>query len=298
MKVLISGSAGLIGCALVSYFNHRDERVVRLTRARSIGGGEILWNPAARIVDLKNLEGFDAVVHLAGDPIAKGRWTPGKKAAIRDSRVKGTRFLSESLAKLSNQPKVLACASAIGFYGDRGDELLTEESSKGTGFLPEVGQEWEKACEPAMERGIRVVNLRFGIVLSPKGGALKLILPPFQLGLGGPLGDGKQWMSWVSIEDVVGSITHVLANESLRGPVNVVAPNPATNLEFTKTLGRVLKRPTLFPVPAFAVRLLFGEMANAALLASTRVEPKKLKYTCYRFRHPDLDLALHDLLNE
>ena len=296
VKVLVSGSTGLIGSALAVHLTQKGEQVVRLVRAKSTGNSEILWNPVARVLDVKNLGGFDAVVHLAGDPIAKGRWTPEKKASIRDSRIKGTRFLAESLAKLSNPPKAFACASAIGIYGNRADEGLTEESPPGVGFLAEVGKEWEKACEPATTRGIRVVHLRFGIVLSPHGGALKLMLPPFQFGLGGKLGSGMQWMSWVSIDDVVGAIHHVLTNESLRGPVNVVAPNPVTNLEFTKRLGRVLGRPTLFLVPAFAVRLLFGQLADEALLASARVEPKRLKSTGYRFRYPELETALRDLL--
>ena len=299
MKVLVTGSSGLVGSELVGVLVKMGNQVARLVRSKTssgYGGSEILWNPVARIVDLKQLEGFEAIIHLAGDPIAKGRWTPEKKASIRDSRVKGTRFLAESLAKLSHPPKLMACASAVGIYGSRGEEALNEESPPGTGFLAEVGQEWEKACEPASQRGFRVVNLRFGIILSPKGGALKLMLPPFQLGFGGPLGDGKQWMSWISIDDVVGVITTALTNESLRGPVNVVAPHPVTNEEFTKALGRILNRPTFFRMPAFAVRLLFGDMGNEALLASTRVEPKKLKYGGYRFRHPELELALRDLL--
>ena len=269
----------------------------RLVRAKS-GAPEpqVLWNPVARVIDLKGLEGFDAIVHLAGDPIAEGRWTPEKKARIRDSRVKGTRFLAESTARLSRPPKIFLCASAVGFYGDRGDETLTEESGPGKGFLPEVGQEWEAACQPAAPTGARVVNLRFGIVMSRKGGALQKMLPPFQLGMGGRLGSGKQWMSWISLPDAAGAIAHALGDESLKGPVNIVSPNPVTNREFTLALGRALSRPAIMPVPAFAVRLLFGEMADAALLASTRVEPKKLKSTGYRFRHPELEPALRDLL--
>lgn len=297
MKVLISGSTGLIGSALSSSLAGKAVQVARLVRAKSAGTTpQVLWNPVARVLDPKQLEGFDAIVHLAGDPIAKGRWNPEKKARIRDSRVKGTRFLAEAVAALSSPPKVFACASAIGIYGDRGEELLTEESGHGTGFLAEVGQEWEKACEPVARRAVRVVNLRFGVVLSPKGGALPMMLPPFRLGLGGILGSGRQWMSWVSIEDVVGAIHHALTNEAVRGPVNVVAPGPVTNREFTVALGRVLRRPTVFPVPTFAVRLLFGELADEALLASARVEPKRLKSTGYRFQHPELEPALRQLL--
>ena len=297
MKVLLSGSSGLIGSAIVSQLKKEGHTVSRLVRSK--GGApeeQIIWNPTARIVDSKGLEGFDAVIHLAGDPIAEGRWTPEKKANIRDSRVKGTRLLTEALARLSQPPKTFLCASAVGFYGDRGDELLNEESPAGAGFLPETGIEWEQACRPAAEGGIRVVNLRFGIVLSKNGGALKKMLPPFLLGLGGKLGSGKQWMSWISLPDAAGAVAHALADESLRGPVNLVAPNPVTNADFTKGLGKALRRPTFALVPSFAVRMMFGEMADAALLASTRVEPKKLKSSGYRFRHPDLEPALKELL--
>ena len=297
MKVLISGATGLIGSELAALLLKKGDEVGRLVRAKSSAPGpQVLWNPIARVVDLKGLEGYDAVVHLGGDPIAEGRWTLEKKNRIRESRVRGTRLLTESLARLSQKPKAFLCASAIGFYGDRGNETLTEESRPGTGFLPEVGQQWEDACQPAAQAGIRVVNLRFGIVMSPKGGALKKMMPPFKLGLGAPLGSGEQWMSWISLPDVAGSVHHALANETLRGPVNIVAPNPVTNREFTKAFGRVLHRPTFLPMPAFAVRLLFGEMADAALLASTRVEPKKLKSAGYRFRHPELEPALRELL--
>lgn len=295
MKILVSGSSGLIGTEAISLLTQKGHSVTRLVRSKRTGHDEILWNPVARILDSRNLEGFDAVIHLAGDPIAQGRWTPEKKASIRDSRVKGTRFLAESLARLKSPARVFLCASAVGIYGSRGEEVLTEESPPGKGFLPEVGQEWEGACEPAAQRGIRVVNARFGIVLSPKGGALRKMLPLFRFGLGGVLGRGRQWMSWISLPDAGGAILHALQTESLRGPVNVVSPNPVTNRQFTEGLGRALKRPALFPAPAFAVRLLFGEMADEALLASARVEPKRLKATGYRFRHPELEPALRDL---
>ncbi len=282
---------------MVSHLRAKGAAVSRLVRARHFSREpEVLWNPVARILDFKALEGLDAVVHLAGDPIAAGRWTPEKKASIRDSRVKGTRFLCESLARTDHPPQLLVCASAIGIYGNRGETILTEESPPGTGFLAEVGQEWERACEPALLKGCRVVNLRFGIVLSPRGGALKMMLPPFRLGLGGRLGTGKQWMSWVALADVVQAVEHALNTESLQGPVNVVSPNPVTNSEFTSILGRVLRRPAAFPVPAFAARLAFGELADEALLASTRVEPKRLKLSGFRFKHPELEPALCDLL--
>ncbi len=298
VNLLVSGSSGLIGTAVVSHLRAKGAAVSRLVRARHFSSEpELLWNPVARILDFKALEGLDAVVHLAGDPIAAGRWTPEKKASIRDSRVKGTRFLCESLVRTDHPPQLLVCASAIGIYGNRGDTLLTEESPPGTGFLAEVAQEWERACEPALLKGCRVVNLRFGVVLSPRGGALKMMLPPFRLGLGGRLGPGTQWMSWVSLADVVQAVEHALNTPALQGPINVVSPNPVTNSEFTRILGRVLHRPAAFPVPAFAARLAFGELADEALLASTRVEPKRLKLSGFRFKHPELEPALRDLLN-
>lgn len=297
VNLLLSGSSGLIGTAVVSHLRAEGFSFGRLVRSRHFSPEpEILWNPIARILDSRGLEGFDAVIHLAGDPIAAGRWTPEKKASIRDSRVKGTRFLCESLARTDHPPRIFICASAVGIYGNRGEAILTEESPPGTGFLAEVGQEWERACEPALLKGIRVVNLRFGIVLSPKGGALKMMLPPFRLGLGGRLGTGKQWMSWVSLEEVVQAIHHALDTESLRGPVNVVSPNPVTNEEFTLALGRVLRRPTAFFIPAFAARIAFGELADEALLASTRVEPKRLKLSGFQFQDPELEPALRKLL--
>lgn len=298
-KILISGSTGLIGTALTQALLAQKHSVTGLGRSKhAVSYPQILWNPVARVIDLKQLEGFDAVIHLAGDPIAHGRWTPEKKAQIRDSRVKGTRFLSESLAKLASPPKSFLCASAIGIYGERGEETLTEESAPGTGFLPETGVEWEGACSPAADKGIRVVNLRFGVVLSGKGGALPQMLPPFKMGAGGILGTGKQWMSWVSIADVTGAILHAISNESVRGPVNIVSPNPVTNADFTQTLGRVLRRPAFIPMPAFGVRILFGQMGDDLLLASARVEPKRLKATDYPFKHADLETALKYSLTE
>lgn len=297
MKILVSGSTGFIGSELVAFLKGKGHSVTRLVRAKTGSGDEeILWNPVARVIDMKRMDGFDAVVHLAGDPIAQGRWTPEKKARIRDSRVKGTRFLSESVGQLARPPRTFLCASAIGLYGDRGAEILTEESSPGTGFLAETGIAWERACEPAVQKGLRVVNMRIGVVLSPKGGALKMMLPPFRLGVGGILGDGQQFMSWVALPDVAAAFHHALTTDSLRGPVNAVSPNPVSNREFTKTLGSVLHRPTVLPMPAFAVRTLFGEMGQELLLASTRVDPRRLKSTGYRFQHPDLDGALRALL--
>lgn len=297
MKILVTGSTGLIGSALVPAMVGQGDQVMRLTRGQSPPGiPAARWDPHSRVIEAASLEGVDAVVHLAGENIATGRWTPTKKARIRDSRVEGTRFLSQTLARLSRPPRVLVCASAVGFYGDRGEDRLTETSPPGTGFLAEVAQAWEAAARPAVDGGIRVVHLRFGMALSAAGGALAKMLLPFRLGVGGCLGDGRQYWSWITLEDVVGVIQHALATEALQGAVNAVAPQAVTNREFTKTLGRVLRRPTIFPVPASAARLLFGEMADELLLASTRAEPTRLMGTRYPYRFPDLEGALRHLL--
>jgi uncharacterized protein (TIGR01777 family) len=289
----------LVGSALVPALTKDGHEVWNLVRRTpKEGAREILWNPLKGIDDVSGLEGAGAVVHLAGENIAEGRWTDEKKARIRESRVVGTRVLSEALAKLESPPKSFLCASAIGFYGDRGEEILTEESAPGEGFLPDVCREWEAAARPAVERGMRVVYLRFGVILSAEGGALDKMLTPFKMGVGGKIGSGEQYMSWITLDDVIGVIKHALTNESLSGPVNVVAPEPVTNLQFTKAIGRVLSRPTIFTVPAFAARLAFGEMADAALLASERVEPVRLKKSGYVFQHPELEGALRHLLKK
>jgi uncharacterized protein (TIGR01777 family) len=241
------------------------------------------------------LEGFDVVVHLAGENIASGRWTGEKKRAIRESRVKGTSLLSESLARLSRPPSLFLSASAIGYYGDRGDELLTEKSAPGEGFLPSVCIEWENATKPAVEKGIRTVHTRFGIILDRDEGALAKMLPPFKMGIGGKIGDGKQWMSWIALDDVVNGLKFLMTDASTFGPVNFVAPNPVTNADFTKALGRVLSRPTLFPVPAFGVRFAFGEMADALLLSSQKVEPTVLQERGFSFTWPTLEPALKQI---
>jgi len=238
----------------------------------------------------------EAVVHLAGEGIANGRWTARKKARILQSRTQGTRLLSQTLARLTHPPRVLVSASAIGYYGDRGEEALNEESSKGWGFLPEVCEAWEGATAPAADAGIRVVRARLGVVLSPSGGALALMRLPFALGIGGRLGSGRQFMSWVAIDDVVGAFHYALTSDYLRGPVNVVAPNPVRNREFTTILARTLSRPAVLPVPAVVLRLLVGQLADEALLGSARVLPSKLRLTGYAFRYPDLEAALRDLL--
>ena len=296
MRVLLSGSHGLVGKALISRLNADKHEIFRLVRHAPSSESEIEWSPDRYSIAIARLEGFDAVIHLAGESIAEGRWSEEKKKRIRESRVKGTKLLSDALANLSRPPKTLIAASAIGFYGDRGDEILNETSPPGEGFLPDVCAAWEQATQLAMEKGIRVVNTRFGIILSKEGGALAKMLPPFRMGVGGRIGSGKQWMSWIALNDVIEGLNYALTNESLRGPVNFVAPKPVTNAEFTKTLGRVLSRPTFFPVPAFAARLALGEMADALLLSSQRVEPTRLKDANYQFRFSGLREALSHLM--
>ena len=299
MQILVSGSTGLIGKALVSSLTEAGHEVIRLVRSQpGPGGRDVQWDPSTGRLDSSRLEGLDSAVHLAGESIAQGRWTAEKKARIRNSRVKGTQLLAEALAQRARPPQTLICSSGIGYYGDRGAEIVREESSPGSGFLPEVCREWEAAAKPAADRGIRVVNLRTGLVLSSNGGALPRMLTPFKLGIGGKLGTGQQYMSWISIDDMVSIIHHALERDNLHGPVNAVSPHPVTNLEFTRTLGRVLSRPTLFPVPAFAVRLMFGEMGQGLLLDSTRVEPARLAASGYLFRYPELDGALRHVLGK
>ena len=297
MKILMSGSHGLVGKALLRLLTNDGHEVVRLVRReRSFATLEVEWHPNQGRIESEHLEGFDVVVHLAGENIASGRWTSEKKRAIRESRVKGTALLSESLAHLSRPPSVFLSASAIGYYGDRGNELLTEKSAPGDDFLPSVCIEWEKATKPAREKGIRIVNTRFGIILDPSEGALAKMLPPFKMGIGGKIGDGRQWMSWIALDDVVSGLKFLIADTSTHGPVNFVSPNPVTNAEFTKALGRALSRPTFFPVPAFAARLAFGEMADALLLSSQKVEPGVLQDKGFLFSWPTLEPALKHLL--
>jgi len=264
-------------------------------RGRVQNSAQVSWDPLAPLSPAA-VSGFDAVVHLAGESVV-GRWTDEKKKAIRESRVQGTRNLVAALGKSEAKPRVLVCASAVGFYGNRGDELLGEESPIGQGFLPEVCREWEDASRIAAEAGIRTVNVRIGLVLSAKGGALSNMLKPFKLGLGGRIGSGQQWWSWIHVDDIVGGIQHAIRAESLSGPVNFVAPNPVRNVEFTKVLALVLGRPAFFPVPEFALRLAFGKMAaEQLLLASQRVEPGKLRTSGYEFRFPELKTALANLV--
>jgi len=296
MKILVSGSHGLVGKTLIKALEIDGHEIYRLVRHAPDSSKEIEWSPERYSIAISMIEGFDAVCHLAGESIASGRWSDEKKLKIRESRTKGTKLLSDALANLRHPPKTLISASAIGYYGNRGDEVLTEASAPGSDFLSEVCVEWEKATEHATTMGIRVVNTRFGIILDKEGGALSKMLPPFRMGIGGRIGAGRQWMSWIALDDVVGALKFVLANEALSGPVNFVAPNPVTNAEFTKALGQALSRPTFFPIPAFGVRLAFGEMADALLLSSQKVAPKTLQNAQYQFRYPELRNALQKIL--
>lgn len=293
-RILISGASGLIGTALVPALKARGFAVMRLVRKAATGKEHITWDPA-RHLSPETVSGFDAVIHLAGESIAS-RWTETRKRRILDSRNQGTSHLAEAAAKASQPPRVFISASAVGFYGNRGDEILREDSPSGEGFTAETCRQWEAAAQPAAQAGIRTAEMRFGVVMSADGGALKKMLPAFRMGLGGRLGNGRQWLPWISVLDVVGAIQHVLDHESLSGPVNTVSPNPVTNAEFTRILASVINRPAVFPVPAFAVRLIFGEMGEELLLGSQRVEPAKLMASGYRFQHPDLRDALKEIL--
>jgi len=295
LSILISGAGGLIGQETVRSFTSRGYRVTRLVRRVATGPWEISWNPQAHEIDPKACEGFDAVVHLAGAGIAERRWTRDRKKVILDSRVNRTKLLCETLARIDHPPRAVICASAIGFYGNRGEEMLDEESESGEGFLADVCRRWEATAQPAVEAGIRLVFARFGIVLSPAGGALSKMLLPFRLGLGGKIGNGLQYWSWVSLDDAVGAINHSISCESLAGAVNVVSPEPVRNAEFARTLGRILKRPAFFPMPAKAARLMLGEMADELLLSSSRVAPRKLIESGYRFADPTLKACLRGL---
>ena len=294
--IAISGASGLVGTAVAKALAARGDRVLRLVR-KPPGRDDIRWDPAGGTIDAPRLEGVAGVVHLAGESIADGRWTAERKRRIRDSRVAGTRLLAEALSRLTRKPAVLVSASAVGIYGDRGDEPLDESSATGQGFLADVGREWEAATEPAAGAGIRVVLLRLGIVLAPHGGALAKMLPPFRLGLGGRLGRGTQWMSWITLDDAVRVVLAALDRPDLAGPVNAVAPAPVTNAEFTRLLAASVHRPAIFPVPAAALELLFGEMARAALLASQRVLPRRLAAAGFVFEDPALGPALRRVVS-
>lgn len=271
---------------------------MRMVRRAPAQDNEVRWDPDSGTIEKSALEGLDAVVHLAGESIASGRWTAEKRKRIRQSRIKGTSFIAQSLATLMDPPKVLISVSAVGYYGDRGEEQMDEESGSGNGFLPEVCREWENATATAAERGIRVVIPRIGVVLSATGGALGLMLPIYRLGVGGKIGSGNQYMSWIAIDDMVGLIHHALNCESLQGPVNAVAPNPVTNSVFSKTLAKVLSRPAIFVLPAFAARLVFGRMADEALLSSCKASPARLMESGYEFSYPHLEGALRHVLHK
>ena len=292
MNVLVSGSTGLIGTALVRSLESSGHSVTRLVRPGSSSATEgIAWDPATGSLDARQLEGLNAAIHLSGENVASGRWSAEQKTRIRDSRVKSAELLANALAGLDSPPRVFACASATGYYGDRGDELLTEDAVPGSDFLADVSVEWENATAPASDAGIRVVNMRISVVLTAAGGMVATVGPIFRLGLGGRLGSGAQYLSWISREDIVRAMEWILEHGDLSGPVNLCSPNPVTNSEFTRTMGRILGRPTLFPVPRFALKITQGEIADM-LLASIRATPGKLMESGFEFRHPDLEDAL------
>ena len=297
MKIVISGASGLIGTQLVAKLSTSGHEVVRLVR-RSPKSGEIQWNPKSGTLDAAALEGVDAVIHLSGAGIGDKRWTSNYRKEILDSRTATTALLAKTIASLSRKPSVFLSGSAIGIYGARNDEQLTEVSTHGTGFLAEVCEQWEAAAKPAVDAGIRTVYLRTGIVLTPKGGALKKLLPLFKLGVGGKFGNGKQWQSWISIDDEIGAIEHLLT-ANVSGAVNLTAPNPVTNAEFTKVLASVLKRPAIVPVPTFAPKILLGgELADALLFTGQRVIPAALNASGYMFKHTTLESAFRSLLSK
>lgn len=292
MRILITGATGLIGTALQKDLKEKGYEVLLASRSEPKGENDVQWSIEDGFAEPEKLEGLDAVVHLAGESVSGLRWTDDKKKAIRDSRVIGTRTMVKALSQLKNRPKVLVAASATGFYGERGDEELTESSTAGDTFLAEVAKEWEGEARRAEDAGIRTVLLRTGIVLSKDGGALGAMLLPFKLGVGGVVGSGKQWMSWISLDDQISAINFAIENENIRGAVNAVAPNPVTNEEFTKTMGEVLYRPTFLPLPEFVVSMALGEMGDALLLSSTRVLPKRLEDAGFKFQYPELKQAL------
>jgi len=295
-RIAISGASGLIGSALGASFESSRNEITRLVRRQPQSSNELQWDPM-REIPPQIVSGFDTVIHLSGENIA-GRWTEAKKRRIRDSRIVSTQNLSQALTSAEKKPGVFICASAIGYYGNRGDEILTEGSPSGSGFLAEVSREWESVTAPAADAGIRTVNLRIGIVLSRNGGALKQMLLPFRLGLGGRVGSGRQWWSWIHIDDFLAAVRQIADDLSLNGPVNMTAPNPVTSADFTKTLAKTLKRPAVLPLPAFAAKLVFGEFAEEGLLASARVEPKKLLESGFKFRYSELGAALSELLKK
>jgi len=300
VRILISGASGLVGTAATVALRAEGHAVAHFVRpGASADAGDVRWDPAAGTVDRDAMEGADAIIHLAGAGIGDGRWTEARKKVLRSSRVDSTRILVDAMATLRRKPRAFLAASATGYYGNRGDELLTESSANGSGFLAALARDWEAEASRADALGVRTVLLRFGVVLSLRGGALPRMLTPFKLGLGGRLGSGEQWMSWIALEDVMGVTRAALNDERFSGPVNLVAPNPARNVEFTRVLARVLRRPAILPAPVFALRLALGrEMADELLLASQRVQPQKLLASGYAFRLPELEPALRSALAE
>jgi uncharacterized protein len=297
MKILISGASGLVGGALASALRAEGHAIARLVRpGGAASAGDVRWDPASATIDAAAMEGADAVVHLSGASIAEGRWTPARKALLRSSRVDSTRLLVDALAGLRQKPRVLVCASATGYYGNRGDEELTETSEPGTDFLALLARDWETEALRASAAGIRTVLLRFGVILAAEGGALPKMLLPFRFGAGGRIGSGKQWMPWIALNDAVGIARAAVADEGCAGAVNVVAPNPVRNAEFTRVASRVLRRPAIFAVPAFVLRAAVGEMADALLLASTRVLPERLLKMGYEFRFAEIEATLRAIL--
>ncbi len=297
MKILVSGASGLVGRALIPALEQEGHVVLRMVRhAVRDPGEEMQWNPYADRIDESTLPPFDAVIHLSGESIS-GRWDAAKKRAIYDSRIRSTAYLAECMERMEKPPAVWLCASAIGYYGNRKDETLTERSIPGKNFLATVCEDWEKATKPASDRGVRVVNMRLGVVLAKEGGTLPLMMRPVKMGVGGIIGNGRQYLSWIALDDLITAMLFALNNDSLSGPVNFVAPEPATNREFTKAMGRALNRPTIVRTPAFVLRAVLGQMAKELILASTRVIPKKLTDAGFEFEHPEINGALKKLLN-
>ncbi len=298
-KILISGSTGLIGQALSSYLSTGGHQVVRLVRTSDLDDeGTIFWDPLNHIIDIESLEGFDYVIHLAGENVGESRWTKKKKGRISDSRINGTKFLTESLSHLKCPPKALLCASATGYYGDAGNDLVNEQSPNGAGFLAQVVENWEQSTQSATGQGMRVVNLRFGVVINPMGGALKKLLMPFKLGFGGKIGHGKQYMSWISLDDAICAIHHLMINSTVEGPINIASPNTVTNEEFTRQLGATLNRPTVATIPAFIIKIMFGQMGKETILASTRVDSTKLSQSGYTHIFSHIEEALNHYLGK
>jgi uncharacterized protein (TIGR01777 family) len=299
LNILVSGASGLLGSVLIPFLTTGGHNVMQLVRRQpDKTKGEIYWNPAAGELNLDAAGNINAVIHLSGENIGEGWWTAEKKKRIIDSRTQTTGLIAKTIAKMKTPPKVFLCASAIGYYGDRGDAFMDESDGPGRDFISDVCSQWEASTQAAIEAGIRTVNLRIGVVLSPQGGALGKLLPPFRMGIGGKIGSGLQYMSWISIDDAMGAIHHTMYDEHVAGPVNLVAPNPATNLDFTRTLAKVLSRPAYFFVPEIAIKTVFGEMGRETILSSTRVRPGVLTATGYPYRHPDLETALRHLLGK